>query len=387
MRLEIEQRRGHSPGDRAPRGGGRNAAGVLLPVLATILTFGLTACGSHEVGASEGEEAAAAQYAKVVNVEAVAVRPGPFTAYVSITGTVEAYEDVVVSAEEPGRIERFFVEKGARVKAGETIAKIDDASLTAQVDEARGVASLARERFERQRQLWEGEGIGSEIAFLKTKYEAQSAAARLAFLESRLAKTRITSPIAGVLDERYVDAGEIVSPGTPVARVLEIDRRKVVGGVPERYAPRLRTGDTAVVAFDVLEGEAYPGEIRYVGAGVDPRSRTFPIEIVLVNPQGIVKPQMVANVRVATERRDSVIVVPQDVILRTEDGYQVFVIVERGGESVAEARPVRLGPSFENEVVVESGLEPGDLLVVKGHQLLDPGDRARVVGDGSGGGR
>jgi membrane fusion protein (multidrug efflux system) len=91
-----------------------------------------------------------------------------------------------------------------------------------------------------------------------------------------------------------------------------------------------------------------------------------------------------ANIRVATERLTDVIVVPQDVVLRTEDGYQVFVVVENPEGPVAEARSVDLGPSFENEVVVVAGLETGDRLIVKGHQMVDAGDRVREVGEGGG---
>ena len=353
-------------------------------VVALFLTAAAAGCGSTEATeneASAGEEAA---YTKVVNVEVRPVAASPFTSYVRLTGAVEALEDVVVSSQESGVIVRVIVDRGSRVRARQPIAAIDDEILAAQVDEARASASLARERYERQRQLWEDEGIGSEIAFLQTKYDAQSADARLAFLEARLARHTIRSPIAGVLDERYVDLGEIVAPGTPVARVLTIDRLKVVGGVPERFGPYVSEGGRAVLQFDVLPGHEIEGEIAYVGAAVDPRNRTFPIEIRLDNPEGRLKPQMVANVRVATERLTDVIVVPQDVVLRTEDGYQVFVAVDGPNGAVAEARVVELGPSFENEVVVAAGLEPGDRVIVRGHQMVDAGDRVREVSEGGG---
>jgi membrane fusion protein (multidrug efflux system) len=122
------------------------------------------------------------------------------------------------------------------------------------------------------------------------------------------------------------------------------------------------------------------GEINFVGASVDDRNRTVPIEIVLDNPGGVAKPRMVANVRIERERLDSVVVVPQDVVVRTEVGYQVFVVVERNGVLIAEARQVRLGPSYANRVVIEEGLAVGDKLITLGHRLVDEGSRVRVVG-------
>ncbi len=97
------------------------------------------------------------------------------------------------------------------------------------------------------------------------------------------------------------------------------------------------------------------------------------------NPGRVIKPHMVANVEVADTRRRGVFVVPQSAILRTEDGYQVFVAMGRGGELVAEARPVRLGPSYANQTVIEEGLAEGERLIVRGQQLVEAGDRVRIV--------
>lgn len=337
------------------------------------------ACGS---GASDATEAAAAAYVKVVNVVAQDLETSDFTSYVRITGEARADDDVTVSAQESGVIVRFFAEKGARVGRGDPIAKIDDEVLRAQVDEARAAADLAHVRFLRQQQLWEVERIGSEIAFLQTKYDAQQARARFEQLRARLERTTVRAPVAGVLDDRFVEAGEIVAPGTPVARVVDFSRLKVTGGVPERLGAFVHEGELALITFDVLAGRTFEGRIGYVGAAVDPRSRTFPIEIVIENPDGIVKPQMIANVRVATERLSDVIVVPRDVLIRTEDGYQAFVVSGPDGEEIAEARSVTLGASFENRVEVTGGLAPGDRLIVRGQQLVDPGDRVRLVSEG-----
>lgn len=363
----------------------QRAAGLVAAVVTAAI--GTVACGSPEASGTEAEGPGGnGGYVKVVNVEVRTVDLGDFTAYVRITGAVEAYEDVVVSAQESGVIRRFLAEKGRRVSAGQAIAQIDDEILAAQVDEARASAALARERYERQRQLWEVDGIGSEIAFLQTKYEAESADARLAILQARLERHRIVSPISGVLDERFVDAGEIVAPGTPVARVLTVDRLKVVGGVPERFGPYVSQGGAAVLTFDVLPGRTFEGRIDFVGAAVDLRNRTFPVEVLLDNPDGRLKPQMIANVRVATEVLEDVIVVPQDVVLRTENGYEVYVAAGQGEDVRAETRVVDLGASFENQVVVSRGLQPGDRLIVRGHQMVDAGDRLRVVAEGSEGG-
>lgn len=342
-------------------------------VLAAALGAG---CQSSE-GASAG--ASAAESVRVVNVEVTPVGTASFTDFIRVTGDVEAMHDVTLSAEETGRIAAFRVPKGAAVGAGQVIAELDDEVLRAQVAEARAAADLAREQYERQRQLWEVEKIGSEIAYLQTRANAEAAAARLATLEARLARTRIRAPVAGVFDEKYAEAGEMAMPGTRIARVVATRQVKVTGGVPERDALAVASGDRALVTFDVLPGQEFPGRISYVGASVDAVNRTVPIEVVMENPGGVIKPRMVADVRVTRSRLTDVVVVPQQVVLRTEDGYEVFVVVEEDGLLTARSRAVTPGPSQGNRVVIREGLAPGDRLITLGQRLVDDGSRVRVV--------
>lgn len=339
---------------------------------------GAVAVAGCQASSGSGQPAAET-LTRVVNVEVTPVGVNQFTDFLRITGEVEAMHDVTLSAEEVGRIAAFRVAKGAVVGAGQVIAELDTDVLRAQVAEAQAAADLAREQFDRQRQLWEVEKIGSEIAYLQARANAETAAARLATLEARLDRTRIRTPVAGVFDEKYAEAGEMAMPGTRIARVVATRQVKVAGGVPERDALVVERGDRATVTFDVLPGQEFEGRIGYVGASVDPVNRTVPIEVVMDNPGGRIKPRMVANVQVARARLADVIVVPQQVVLRTEDGYEVFVVTDEDGTQVARARRVILGASHGNRVVIRDGLAPGDRLITLGQQQVDDGSRVRVV--------
>ncbi|UCG89012.1 MAG: efflux RND transporter periplasmic adaptor subunit, partial [Gemmatimonadota bacterium] len=209
--------------------------------------------------------------------------------------------------------------------------------------------------------------------------QAEIAAARLNQLTSRLERTVIRSPVSGVFDDNFLELGEMAVPGAPVVRVVSTDRVKIIAGVPERYARSVQRGDSALVTFDIFPDREFTGRVNFVGASVDQSSRTFPIEILLNNPEGIMKPAMVANVRVQRERLSNVLVVPQHVVLRSADGYKAFVVASADDQPVAQARSVVLGPSSGNDVVIESGLEVGDLLITVGQQLVDDGSRLRIV--------
>jgi RND family efflux transporter MFP subunit len=334
------------------------------------------ACGSSQ-GTSNAE--AEADSVRVVNVEVTVIGTERFTDYLHATGEVEALYDITLAAEEGGRVERFGAEKGAAVGRGQVIVELDAAVLRAQVAEARAGADLGREQFERQRQLWEVEKIGSEIAYLQAKANAEGAAARLATLEARLERMTVRAPVAGVFDAKFVEVGETVMPGMPVARVVSAGQLKVTAGVPERDALAVGLGEPVIVTFDAMPGREFPGRIGFVGARVDSVNRTVPIEVRLANPGGRIKAGMVANVRVGRGQLRDAVVVPQQVVLRTEGGYEAFVVIEEGGRPVARSRPVTLGPSYGDRVVVRDGLAPGDRLVVVGQHQVNDGSHVRIV--------
>lgn len=352
--------------------------GAKMWTILFVVGLAVSGCGRTEASAADDEAEA---YVKIVNVEVRTLRPAVFSATIRITGEAEPVTDVTVSAEEAGVLERFVARKGTNLVRGQIIARINDDVLAAQVEEARAGAEIAASRYEAQRRLWEEEGIGSEIAYLQARADAESSGARYRQLQARLTRTIIRAPVAGIFDADLVYAGEIVQPGTPVARIVNASRLRISGGVPERFAARVSTGDQASITFDILPGIIFEGRIDFVGTAVNRQSRTFPIEIVMDNPDTAVKPYMIANVRVSTSRIDSAIVVSREVLLRTEDGFQALVVESRDGNDVAVARDLILGASDENLVVVTQGLVAGDRLVVRGQQLVDPGDRVRIVGE------
>ena len=346
-----------------------------------VLVQACSAADGETAQPAADSSAAAAPGVRVVNVGVTVAAPGEFADYIRATGEVEAIHDVALSAEESGVIVRIYADRGAVVAQGAPLLKIDDAVLSAQVAEARAAATVAREQYERQRRVWEEEKIGSEIGLMQAQSLSEAAAARLNALEARLERTVIRAPVDGVFDERAVEPGEMVMPGMPVGRVVSTRRLKVTAGIPERFAPDVRPGALAQLSFDVFPGTESAGRVTFVGSSVNAQNRTFPVEITFDNPGRGVKPHMVANVQVERARLRGVLILDQDVVLRTERGYQVFLVVERDGTSFAEAKPVVLGPSYGNRVVIQQGLAAGDRVVTSGQRQVDHGSRVRVVAE------
>jgi RND family efflux transporter MFP subunit len=338
------------------------------------------ACGgTNEANGAQPAEDTASAPTRVVEVETLELEPREFIEYVTVTGDVEANRNVTVAAEESGVIRALYVDKGERVAESQQIARIDDSVLRAQAEQARSEANLAQETWERQRRLWEDDSIGSEIAYLRARYGAETAEANARALEARLARTIIRAPIAGTLDDRMVEVGSTVIPGTPVAQIVDADPLEVNAGIPERFAGDFRAGGTAMLTFDHLPGQMITGRLTFVGTAVDEQSRTFPVEIALPNRDGSLKPGMVARVQAPRRTLTDALVVPRDAVVRSAEGYIVYVVEDEGGRQTARARTVITGPGAGGQVVIEDGVAPGERVVVVGQQRLANGDLVRAV--------
>lgn len=346
-----------------------------------VVAFSLAAAGCGETDGAEaqrsGPDGGADQ--RVVNVEVMEVRPEPFTHFIQVVGTVEAQRDVRVAAEEGGVVESMLASKGQIVRRGQPLLRLDAGVLSAQLDQAASQAALADETWRRHQQLWERDSVGTEMAYLQAKYHARTARAQARVLSERMERTVVRAPIGGILDDRTVEVGTLVSPGTPVARIVDVDTVEVVGGVPERYAADIEQGAEVMVAVNALGGREYTGAIDFVGSSVDGGSRTFGVEVTVPNPGLGIKPGMVVDIRIARRTIDEALAVPRHTVMRREDGYIVYVAVPEDGGWRAEARPVVPGATRGQMVVIEEGLEAGDRVVVVGQQRVADGDALNVL--------
>lgn len=339
----------------------------------------LASCGPDAQADAVSQGDATRSFQRVINVEVLPLEPRVFEQRLRLAGTVQANVDVTISAEESGVVRSVQAERGVLLQEGQAIFQVDDRILQSQVDEAEARAAFAREGWERRQRLFEVDGVGSELAYLEARYQADQAAAALNSLQERLRRTVIRSPISGTLETRLVEVGTMVAAGTPVARIVQVDPVKILAGIPERYAADVSTSSRATVTFDALGPERYEARVRFVGTTVNPSNRTFEIELVVPNSSRVIKPEMIANVEVVLNEREAAVVVPQEAVVRVEGGFVAFVVEERDGESVATVRDLVVGTTQRNEVVVEEGLEPGDRLIVLGQNQVANGDRVQVV--------
>jgi RND family efflux transporter MFP subunit len=176
---------------------------------------------------------------------------------------------------------------------------------------------------------------------------------------------------------RELEPGEVVSPGAPITELYRVDRLKAVAGIPENDIAAFEVGGEATIEVDAFPGRTFDGRIHLIGPAARGPSRTFPAEIAIDNPKGELKPGMIARVALVRRKLEGVIVLERDV-LQDRDAGPVAIVADGG---LASVRELTLGASEGNRVVVEKGLEPGELLIVTGQRGLIDGQAVDVVED------
>ena len=176
----------------------------------------------------------------------------------------------------------------------------------------------------------------------------------------------------------------MASPGMQLVRLIGRDRLTVTAGVPSRFSDVVNIGDQAEVWFDFQSSDTLSLPIAYVAESIDPQARTFEIEIALPANAEKYKIDMIANVKLKTLQRDSVIVVGEEYVYQKEQGFVVYTVEENEqGNTVAREHIVKLGHSHENNVVIEEGLIRGQRLITVGSSFLQNDTRFEVVANGS----
>lgn len=342
---------------------------ILLGVLVVF-----AACSGGEETSQQPEE-----LVKTVNVVTATVTPQDFNSYVRVVGLVETSDDISISAEVTGKVLKYAVQEGQKVRAGQTILKIDDAKLKQEKARLEAVTSQARENYERLKKIYEEDGIGSEIAFLNAKYTYEQNESSLASVNVDLANTEIKAPFNGTVEAIMFEVGEMVSPGSQVVRLIGSENYKISAGVPARYADVIKVGNEVEIWFDTQSQDTLVKRIAYVGNSINPQNRTFRIEIDLPADEQM-KVDMIANIRLNTMQQSDVIVVSEEFIYSKEDRYVAYLnSTNSEGKTVAKEQEVVLGPSYKSNVVIESGLKAGDELITIGSAFLNNGMRITVM--------
>ena len=307
------------------------------------------------------------------------VKDTTFKHYIEVQGNVDTDENIIIYPEYSGVLTSVYVEEGQRVSKGQRLAKIDEGGLGSQLAQLEAQAALAKTTYERQKRLWD-QKIGSEIQYLEAKTNYDATQASVNQMKSQLAKTVITAPFSGVVDDIIAEQGGVVNPGqTPVIRLVNLSEMYVDAAIPETYLSKVNKGTDVIVELSSL-GKSYEGQIRQAGNFGNPDNRTFNVKVAIPNPDNAVKPNLIATVKINDYTAENAIVVPQNVLQQNSSGENIAYIYEKQNDTTGVAKQVKIetGLTQGETIEIKSGIEKGEILIIDGARALRDGQKIRA---------
>jgi RND family efflux transporter MFP subunit len=315
------------------------------------------------------------QFRRVVTT--IPVQRVNFERFVDIQGAVQADNVVGVASESSGRILRLTVKEGDLVRSGQLIAELDLEQLQKQIAEVEKSLELAQTVYERQKRLWE-QNIGSEMQFLEAQNGKERLEKSLETLRFQLSKSKVYSPVSGVVERLALQAGEMASPGMPIIQVLNPNKLKVVANVPENYLRAVKLGEKVRVSFPAL-GQEQDARVSLIGRTIDPSNRTFEVEAAIDNTGGLLKPNLLAVMAIKDFEQLDAVAIPLETVQKEVSG-QDYVYVKGEGEKGTYAKkvPVVTGQSYKGQIIIEAGLKGGEALILEGARGLAENELIQV---------
>lgn len=287
---------------------------------------------------------------------------------VRATGRIDAVQAVDLRPDEEGRILELLFREGQYVTKGTPLIRIDDAMPRAQAERARAERDLAVQQLARVRRLRE-QNASTPADLERAEAAARSAEGALGVLELQIERSVVRAPFSGMIGQRFVSAGDYVTRSTPLLTLQTIDPQRAVIEVPERYAVRLRRGQTVEFTVAAEPGRIFRAEVDFIDPVVQDANRTIVVKGRARNPDRVLKPGMFIEARLETATRPNAVVVPEDAIQPLRTANVVWAVAD----GKASRRVVELGARSEGFVEILSGVEAGELVVVGGLERMAEG--------------
>lgn len=295
-----------------------------------------------------------------MSVNGVVVAPQEFSNTLSLSGSIEANEQVEIRSEVSGIAEKIFFTEGAKVSQGQVLVKINDVELRAQAGAARTRQNLAAENERRARLLLQKEAISQEEYDIASA-DFKTAQAQTQLINAQIAKTSIRAPFSGTIGLRNISPGTYVTSATLIASLVNSNQIKITFSIPEKYASQMKLNSK--ISFTVAgTTQNFEAKIYAIEPAVDVATRTLRVRALAQNSDGKLLPGTFANVALPLEKVEGAFVIPTEAIVPIQGGKKVFIA--RNGQ--ADEVMVQTGTRTDKDIVVLSGLKAGDTVLTTG---------------------
>ena len=319
---------------------------------------------------SQGKQRGGSQSA--IKVDGMVLKPEKFSENLSLSGSLEANEQLELRSEISGIVEKINFKEGSKVSKGQVLFQVNDLELRAQLAKVQTAQKLASENVRRAKLLLEKEAISQEEYDI-SEADFQFARAESQLVAAQLAKATVRAPFSGLIGLRYISQGSYVTPSTPIASLVNTDQLKITFSIPEKYSSQIKLDDK--ITFTTSNSkEAQMATIYAIEPEVDIATRTLKMRAIANNSEGKLIPGTFANVLLPLEMVKDALLVPTQSLIPIQNGKKIFV--SEGG--LAKEIIVETGARTENSVIVLSGLKPGDTILTSGVMMLKNGSPVKV---------
>lgn len=305
-------------------------------------------------------------------VTGIIATPVKFADNLSLSGTLDANEQVEIRSEITGVVNAINFKEGTEVSKGQVLLKVNDIELRAQLSKVGTAKQLASENERRAKLLLEKQAISQE-EYDVASAEYQSSQAESQLISAQLAKATIRAPFSGTIGLRYISEGTYVTPTTPIATLVNTKQLKITFSVPAKYASRIKLNSEISFTTSGSKTE-YTAKIYAIEPQIDVSTRTLKMRAIADNSEGNLYPGMFASVSLPLEIVDDAILVPTKALIPIQNGKMIFVA--KGGK--AKQIKVETGSRTESSIRITSGLKVGDTILTSGVMSLKDGVPVKV---------
>ena len=301
---------------------------------------------------------------KVTTVSGIVVQPQTFDNNLSLSGSIEANEQVEIRSEVSGIVEGIYFEEGKNVTKGQVLLKVNDIELKAQLQQVITREKLASENERRAKLLLQKEAISQEEYDIASA-DFKTAQAQSQLIRAQIGKTSVRAPFSGKIGLRSISPGTYITPEILVAKLVNIGKLKITFSIPEKYAAQIKTGSE--LSFKVAGSqEKYTAKVYALEPEIAVTTRTLQIRAIAENKDGKLLPGTFANVELPLSSINDAIIIPSEAIIPIQNGKKVFITENGKAKEIVVQTETRTA----KDVLVLSGLQAGDTVLTSGVMAL-----------------
>jgi membrane fusion protein (multidrug efflux system) len=299
-----------------------------------------------------------------LSVTAIVVTSKDFSNGISLSGSIEANENVEIRSEVSGIVEKISFSEGTNVSKGQVLLKVNDIELRAQLSQAITKQKLASENERRAKLLLQKEAISQEEYDIASA-EFRSLKSQTQLIQAQIAKTTIRAPFSGKIGLRNISPGTYVTPTTIITKLVSSNQVKISFSIPEKYASEIE--NNASILFTIPNNpQKFSAKIYAIEPEIETATRTLKIRAIADNSNRKLLPGTFATIELSLKNIKDAIVIPTEAVVPIQDGKVVYIA------NCGKAKEVKIETMARTskDVVVTSGIKSGDTLLTSGVMSL-----------------